>query len=222
MCLNIIREIFYSLYFSLFRKRTLPQLTPAQRWMIAAGGNLVKLNSAPFATLHYGRSRGGMRSMLRQWWGVTDRPSLLNQLQALANEGHRTDFKKIYAYVSNPAGVNLQGQPAIVRFVYENRQNFKHGDLAAWDFARMINVARQGYTAGYINEKEAWEYISFAARILQASFSSWHELSDNYALGWRFWQNGAPLDSHYIRTFNWLKTDPASPWMQIAWHTPLN
>lgn len=222
MCLNIIREIFYSIYFSLFRKHTLPQLTPAQRWMIAAGGNLVKLNSAPFATLHYGRSRGGMRSMLRQWWDVRDRPSLLDQLQRLANEGHRTTFQQAFTQVANLTEADIARVPnPAARFVWENRHNFKNGDLVAWDFARLINVARQGYTAGYINEQEAWQYIAPAARILQSSYSSWHELSDNYMLGWRFWQNGAPLDAHYIRTFNWLKTDPASPWAQIAWNTPL-
>lgn len=222
MCLNIVREIIYSMYFRLFRKRSQRRLTPAQRWMVAAGANLVKLNSAPLDSLHYGRSRGGMRSMLRQWWDVTDRTSLLKVLQWLGNEGHRAAFQQMFAQVAHLSEAEIASVPnETARFVWQNRQNFRNGDLIAWDFARLINVARHGYTAGYINEQEAWQFIGAAARVLQSTYGGWHELSDNYALGWRFWQNGAPLDSFYIQTFNWLKSNAASPWTQIAWNTPL-
>lgn len=222
MCLMIIREIFFSIYFRLIRRGSLPKLTPAQQWAIASGGNLVRLNSAPFATLHYGRSRGGMKSMLKQWWGVHDRASLLKQLDWLEKEGHRTGFKQLYAQVANLSEAEIANAHPVAKFVWQNRQNFKNGDLIAWDLARLVNVARQGHTAGYLTAEEAWQKIMPAARLLQASYGSWNELSDNYALGWRFWQDGAPLEKVYIDAFNWLKSNPDSPFQKVAWNTPLN
>src|SRR2546421_11592993 len=45
----------------------------------------------------------------------------------------------------------------------------------AWDYARAINVARYGFTVGYIDETEAWDFIQPAAERLQLAYSSWQE-----------------------------------------------
>jgi hypothetical protein len=47
--------------------------------------------------------------------------------------------------------------------------------------------------------------------------ASWEELSDNYLLGFSFWQGGAPPNGLLLESATWLKSDPQSPWKTIRW-----
>jgi hypothetical protein len=139
----------------------------------------------------------------------------------LANEGHRTAFKELHAALypaTEGQGVSIpEDAVAVAPFVVRNHARFKNGSLVAWDFARLINVARFGFTAGYLPEAEAWEVILKAAKELAIEYASWEELSDNYLLGFSYWQDGAEPDQFLAEAANWLKTDPASPWQMLPW-----
>jgi hypothetical protein len=213
----LLRELLYGWIYR--RTIRLPALSSEQRWAIAAGANLAKLNRSSLRSLATGKLPSTNRYILRDSWSIDDPESLRSTMSWLAQEGHRTSFQELYAALAG-GGQGLPPEAAnspVVRFVAENRARFKNGDLLAWDLARLINVARFGFSAGYLSEAEAWEVITVAADHLKAEYASWEEVSDNYLLGFSFWQDGAPPDEFLLEAATWLKTDPASPWKALPW-----
>jgi hypothetical protein len=221
--------IFYKPAFKLFIARRQPRPSDAQRWGLAAGGNLTHLNGNNFDYLHNGKSRAMNRHTLRDTWSV-DGPQALTEILAwLDGEGHRAAFEQLYKQITalSPAEfAAIQARlPAATQrhyaYVRDNMAAFKHGSLLAWDLGRLINVCRYGYKAGYISEADAWTRIMAAAQRLQREYGSWAELGDNYLLGWKLWQmeampDGAAYEAFHIQALHWLKTNPESPW-QLPW-----
>ncbi len=217
---------------NIFRKNNTPSsgLTPAQLWMLGAGANLTVINSAPFDQLYYGGSNDDMRTLLVNWWGVHDRAGMIDKIQWLLNEGHRMVFRQNFADIAPlseagfAAAMNQvpEADRPTLHFIWQNRANFRQGDILAWDMGRLINMCRFGYTAGYMTEPEAWNTMHVGARQMQQAYANWGELAENYALGWRYWRNGQALEPKHIQAINWLRTDPTSPFLRVAWHTPLN
>lgn len=234
LIIPLITELLYRPRFKSISKR-LPTLTTAQRWAIAAGGNLAKINSSNFDYLHNGHSRRGMKFMLKRWWGVKNGPETHEILRWLMQEGHRAEFNTIFAqlaplppdqFAAKMRQFDPQRPMDALRqqhftFIYENRQYLANGGLVSWDMGRLINICRGAYVTGYLSEQEAWAYIMPAARAIQQAYHSWSEVSTGYLLGWRYWQHGKPTERFYIEQAEWLKTNPASPWQQLAWDTPL-
>jgi hypothetical protein len=198
-------------------------LNTAQLWAIAAGANLAKLNGSSLSSLTTRKLPSTDRYILRRWWGVSDGTSLRKTIEWLATQGHRAGFRELHAALfpaTRGESVSIPEEAATVApFVVRNYRRFKNGNLVAWDFARLINVARFGFSAGYLPEAEAWEIILIAARELAVEYASWEELSDNYLLGFSYWQDGAEPDQFLAEAATWLKTDPASPWRTLAWES---
>jgi hypothetical protein len=225
---TLLDLVFGPIYRRLRRRG--PPLSAARLWALAAGGNLAKLNRASLTSLHNGLLPLISRHILRAWWDVFDGRTLREMVGWLASEGHRARFATLHALLAEgphaPQArrvlreVGLVGD-ALVDFVWRNHARFKNGNLLAWDLARMINVARYGFSGGYIPEGEAWEIILAAARALQQEYDSWVELSDNYLLGFGYWQRGAEPDLLLAQATRWLKEDPASPWQRLPWSEPL-
>jgi hypothetical protein len=202
------------------------ELSPAERWAVAAAANLARVNSSSLVSLHTTKLPMTNRHILRNWWNVHDAVSLESTLAWLKNEGHRTGFQAMHQALAGVAGpAELEGadpdERALLAFVHANHARFKNGDIVAWDFTRVINVARWGFSAGYISEGRAWSHALEAARVLQREYDSWAELSDNFFLGRRFWSLDEPMQEQFNEAAHWLQTDPASPWQQLAWRTPL-
>jgi len=49
-----------------------------------------------------------------------------------------------------------------------------------WNYPRAINLARWGFVVGFLQEDDAWSFITLAAERLQKTFSSWQELGQVY------------------------------------------
>jgi hypothetical protein len=208
------------------RRRAARRLPAAKLWALAAGANLAKLNGASLTSLHNRLLPMTSRHILRVWWGVVDGVTLREAIQQLGTGGHRAGFVTLHAFLSegphSPGAqralreAGLAGKP-VVDFVWRNHGRFKNGDLVAWDFGRVINVARYGFSAGYLPEDEAWEIVLDAARVLQQEYDSWKELSDNYLLGFSYWQDGAEPDQFLAAAAAWLEENPESPWRTLSW-----
>jgi len=85
--------------------------------------------------------------------------------------------------------------------------------LIGWVLSRLVQVARWGRTAGYIDEDEAWRWIVQAARTLQWSYDSWPALGHDFVIGFEFWRRATHTPKAFDLSpfFNWLKRDPQSP-----------
>jgi hypothetical protein len=205
------------------RTLSLPALSSAQRWALAAGANLARLNGSSLDSLCTQKLPRTDRYILRKWWRVEDAEGLRRTMAWLASEGHRADFQRIHASLHAGrdgqflSGGATQEESPVMEFILRNHSHFKNGNLLAWDLGRLINVARFGFSSGYLSANEAWETILAAARALASEYASWEELSDNYLLGFSYWQDGAEPDQFLQKAATWLKADPGSPWRRLAW-----
>lgn len=93
---------------------------------------------------------------------------------------------------------------------------FKEGKMLAWDITRATTVIRYSYTAGYIDEDEAWrilEGIELPAKLKQ-TYQSWENYADHYLIGRNFWSKTRSDDRDRIMRLAILRLSEMkySPW----------
>lgn len=129
----------------------------------------------------------GVKDVLKEGWDVTDKKTAIETLDWLVNEGHRKDADEVYKIIQSGKAGNYpelkktlklydkatSTMKAQLGFKDENFNNVK--TVAAWDTDRLVTVARWCYSAGYITEDEAWNYINKAVDTAKTSFNSWEE-----------------------------------------------
>jgi hypothetical protein len=207
------------------KKKSLP---PARLWALAAGGILTKLNSEPFDKLRFECGRADSLASLREGWSVNDSQELTNTLHWLWEEGHRTGCDKLcrsLPQAGNRSFIAANQDPAsLYAFMSSNLEELKASGLVGWDLSRLVNVARWGYTAAFVDETNAWIWISHAAQELQRSYRSWKALGRDFLLGYEFWRRStrASVDFDLNSIYDWLLSSPDSPWRHLAWDTPLD
>ena len=87
----------------------------------------------------------------------------------------------------------------------------------AWDFGRIVFVARVCYTLGYISESEAWRYITQIARMAKQKFNNWDSYATSYMLGRAMW-GGNDGKWENIAGFAADAIDAnKSPWTKLKW-----
>lgn len=230
--MNALKVLLYIPYFALFIKPRLPKLNIQQRFALALGANLAQQNLQPFDVLHTSFPVSLMRQMMVEWWDIHNANDLKQILLWLKEEGHRKSFESILEELNKVKPEDLPNflnalsidEKPLYEFVLIHQSHAKNGSLLAWDLCRYINNCRAGYTAKYLSEQEAWELIMPVAKQLQETYMSFEELSENYILGWSFWQGGKLPDKseRIAEVAQWLVTDTKSPWKQLSWDTPLS
>ena len=217
-------------------------LTPAQQWGIACGADLAFLNGYPLNVLEEEVDQEVMQTQLLEWWGIENKKKLLEMLDSLAAGRHCVTFalidKALKIGIEEGAEFLAKNIPdedeldtALERLdnLAEAYEQFKADGLwkkttppnfIAWDLVRRINVCRNGFDAGLLNEKEALTIITDTAKRLQKEFKSWRELSIAYQFGRYIWGG----DDQY----EWLKegmetllTHEDSPWVNLEWNMNL-
>lgn len=211
--------------------------SPARDWALATSAVLTTRNGERHDILG-GQERtdtavAQVRDLLDRWWGVRDRDSLVRLLDWLEREGHRVPFAQLGADLGrrSPADVaTMQADPGLPEDVRHQmavvvREHHQLGakGLLGWDYARYVSLCRWSYLVGLLSEEEAWARIMSAARRIQATFSSWQELGENYLIGREFW---SPTEMRrtghlYQDALQRLLTDPQSPWVRLPWGTSL-
>ena len=217
-------------------------LTPSQQWGIACGADLAFLNGYPLNTLGEDVDQEMMQAQLSEWWGIENKKDLMEMLDSLAKGRHCIDFalidkalkmgvEKGAEFLTGSISDEDELETALERLVNltEAYEQFNADGLwkkptppnfIAWDLVRCINVCRNGFDAGFINENEALVIIVDTAKRLQKEFKSWRELSIAYQFGRYIWGG----DDQY----EWLKggmetllTHEDSPWVNLEWNLSL-
>jgi hypothetical protein len=204
-----------------------PRLTPAQRWALAAGANMARARGDSLDSLAIGLPRKQLRAMLLQGWNIKGPEDVEPTLDWLDREGHTHQLRamlKAIAAVPPPKIDAWLGQydedvQRACRFAIQHREAFKDGEIVAWDLERLIFVARAGFSAGYLDQAQAWQHIERAAQRLRRTYGSWSEMSENYLLGRRYWGEGEALQKRFDAAAHWLLTDRRSPWRRLDWGT---
>lgn len=195
-------------------------------WALAAGANLTRPRGDRLDTLALSADVARARETLEAWWDIGGREAAVSTLAWLRAEGHTVRLQEILrALAAIPAGqvdeylaTQKRWQDHHARFAWAHRDAFRDGRLEAFDMVRLSFVARAAFTAGYLDERTAWEAVLEAARRLQAGYTSWTEMSESYLLGRRFWAGGDPGQQKiFDRAAQWLATSPESPWQRLPW-----
>ncbi|SRR6266568_383442 len=210
--------------------------TRAQReWALAASAILATFNREPMNTLASGGpspdQRRNAQRLIRVWWGIGSREDLLTALVGIEQGGHRMAFSAVGSRVEKlspedlkkiVSGLSSDGAHSVV-IAHRYYDKLGSQSITAWDFARYINLCRWGVESGYLSEDEAWPRVMYAAGILQQTFSSWREFSEDYLIGREFWSlRQTKIDGQVMRAIcQRLLNDPNSPWNRIPWNLPL-
>lgn len=220
------------------KKVSPPHLTKQQqRWALATTAILAEVNGDHHdqlgCTMIDNDSRSLFQDLLRDGWRVTDRASLLDTLEWLETEGHRSEFARMGKDITAMSPMELatikkrlrndEAELHRIKIVQEYYGPLGERGILGWDLIRYITVCRWGYAAGYLSEAEAWQCIMPMARELQQNFHSWKELGQNYLIGRDFWSyTGAQVfRSSFYTAFNRLCTEKSSPWVTLPWNLDL-
>ncbi|MDF9827848.1 hypothetical protein M2103_001759 [Ereboglobus sp. PH5-5] len=215
-------------------------LTPDEQRAVACGADLCMLNDQYLNDLPTGLGKKNCRQLLSQWWDIDGREEMLETIARLQKTGHRGQFKIIaqaYTILDAKEGKRyLREDLAGVMdedVAVERLRNLRDGleqfvedglissekkvpDMMVWDFARIINISRAGFDAGYLEREEALASIMDAAAKIRAAYGSWKEMSVAYQFARYVWTGD---DTYELMKANMdvLLSDPKSPWVTIEW-----
>lgn len=203
-------------------------LSEQQKWALATAAIYRQYNNTPQDILGTGDSSDVKRNKesLQMYWEVNDTKSARESIVWLRDVGHRSEFITLAAITSllndQQIGEWIRQNPSEakkMRFILDNKDKLGNKSLLAWDYCRLVNLVSQCYSAGYISEEEAWQYIMPAAQALQKTFSSWEEMANNFLLGREYWCE--TRDPGMEAVVKYLLTNPDSPWKKYPWNTPI-
>lgn len=215
-------------------KTPVPTITPAnelseqQKWALATADIYTDYNNLTHDVLGGESSRDiqALKDSLVMYWEIDDTKSARESLVWLKDVGHRSEFNTMATITDllddqqieeflkqNP----VKGKQLKMILEYKNKLAGK--SLLAWDYCRLVNLAGQCYSAGYISEEEAWQYIMPAAQALQKNYSSWEDMANNFLLGREFWCG--TKDPGMQAVVKNLLSNPESPWKRYLWNMPL-
>lgn len=180
------------------------KLSKEKQQLLAYGGILGSRNGDVFDTLQ--TTNPLSKKTLEEYWDINDKKSAIETLDWLVTEGHRIDCDAVLKVLKDG---NIEEYPQLkdVQKLYEQCNNMMISDLGidkktldkvdnigAWDYDRLVNVARWCYDAQYITEEETWKYINEAKQLSQKSFDSWEEYYISHVYGRSIAYDGDPKE----------------------------
>lgn len=218
------------------------KLTQAEQWAVACGADLAQLNGQYLNDLTTGFTKQECRDMLSQWWDIDSTEELLEMLEWLFTEGHRIQYDTIWQAMNT---VSIKESKAFLRENVANNEEeeelllqrlrnmrdalelFQENKLIAsdtqpemliWDYARIINLSRGGFDAGYITREEALSTIMRTVDPIKKMYNSWKQLSVSYQFARCVWNGIQPEEfQDMMEGMEVLLTDPQSPWVTLKW-----
>ncbi len=217
-------------------------LTPDQQWAIACGADLAVLNGQYLNDLTTGFSKQDCRELLSQWWDIDSKQEVLENIDWLFREGHRIEYDIIWQAMNT---VSIKESKAFLReYVVKNQmeeevaltrlRNMRDAlelfhqheligkdtqpEMLIWDYARIINLTRASFDAGYLSREEALDIIMRCVEPIRKMYTSWKQLSVSYLFARCVW-NGIEEDSFddMMDNMQVLLTDVDSPWVKMNW-----
>ncbi|OQP65471.1 hypothetical protein A3860_17555 [Niastella vici] len=217
-------------------------LTPAQQWAIACGADLAVLNGQYLNDLTTGFSRQDCRELLSEWWDIDSKQEVLENIDWLFREGHRilydiiwqamnmVSIKESKAFLREYVAKNeMEEEVALQRLrnMRDSMELFQQHELIGkdtqpemliWDYARIINLTRGSFDAGYLTREEALEIIMRCVEPIRNIYTSWKQLSVSYQFARCVWNGieGSNFED-MMENMQVLLTDVDSPWVKMSW-----
>lgn len=207
-------------------------------WLLGCSGVIWERNCNDFDTVAgmeiSSHSVQSEKELLVEWWGIENEEDLHQKMLWLESEGNRIAFAADVNMVADWSGPQAWEYQASHQS-QEPMRTAQHviawlavqkgiTDVTAWDLCRYINLCRNGYHSGYLDEKTAWRLMIPAGRKLQETYPSWQEMGRSYISG-RYWRRPSDMaksmgefEDAYLR----LCELPESPWNQYPWDLDLS
>jgi hypothetical protein len=218
-------------------------LTDAEKWAIACGADLAVANQQYLNDLPTGLGKQVCRELLSDWWDIDSSEELQETISWLKEEGHRLQYDTICQALNT---VSVKEAKEFLRsfaaqseeeedIVIERLRNMRDAlelfreerligtteqpDSLIWDYARIINLSRAGYDAGYMEYHEALDTIMSCVPAIKATYTSWQQLSVAYQFARCVW-NGVDKDSFasFRKGMELLLRHPESPRVLLPWN----
>lgn len=160
----------------------------------------------------------GARAGMEEWWGVTDLESARETLRTLLTGRHGPLFVQLCAQAEAMGSRALSDPNPRVRFVASLGGDVPPQGALAWDLGRVVSLTRSTYSAGYMEEAEAWRWIEEAGEKARTAFGSWREWGPSWVVGHRFWSAGSEDEDTALQSrLDLLLRDPSSRWNRTPW-----
>jgi hypothetical protein len=218
------------------------KLTKGQRWAIACGADNAFYNGEFINDITTGFSKNEWVQLLSDFWEIGNKENAFKTINWLFKEGDRLQFP-IYWEAINIVTINEKKEylwkhivkdtteEAVAFHLIRNLEQalyvFKQLNLfdsdtipnmLIWDYARIINISRGCYDAGYFSQDEALGFIMRAAGSIRQSYKSWKQLSISYQFARYFWRG---IDEEVFKKLlggmHLLLTHSNSPWVTLKW-----
>ncbi len=175
-------------------------------WGRAMGSVLIAINDGNVYYFGgYEQTEGNRKAaarILEQSWKITDRATLLVQIQNLLAAGDRKEYRKEAREMKamskkqlRTALKQLSGDTLThYTMVQYNWKKWKKKGLLAWDMCRVSHLVQWGYVAGYITVEEAQALIEPAAGKLAEKFDNWDDVQQNWLDGYALY---AAIDAEH-------------------------
>ncbi|GGH83312.1 hypothetical protein HNQ91_006027 [Filimonas zeae] len=218
-------------------------LTNAEKWAIACGADVAVANQQYLNDVPTGLGKQMCRELLSDWWDIDSSEELQETISWLKEEGHRLQYdticqalntvsvKEAKEFLRSFAARSEEEEETVIERLRNMRdalELFREEGLIApgeqpdsliWDYARIINLSRAGYDAGYMEYHEALDTIMSCVPAIKASYTSWKQLSVAYQFARCVW-NG--VDEEAFKAFrkgmDLLLTHPESPRVLLPWN----
>jgi hypothetical protein len=216
------------------------QLTKEQQWAVACGADVAFTNEQFLNDLTTGLGKQTCRQLLSEWWDIDSTEELEEMIAWLKESGHRMEYDLIWQALNT---VSVKESKAFLRehviankleeqTVMEHMRNTRDAlelfrerelidpvaqpEMLIWDYARIINLSRGGFDAGYFTQEQALEHIMEVVPAIKRVYVSWKHLSISYQFARCVW-NGVDEDEFEVfrRNMDLLLTDPRSPWVTL-------
>lgn len=187
------------------------------RWFNASYAILTELNGwdyTKFGGLENTKlNNERVKTLLEEWWDVTDRESADETLDWILEEGHRADYLETMELLDMIGAQELNRSELTDFFVEGFEFTNEEADLFAglylayredehatdgWDYCRAMNLLGYYYIAGYYTEEEALDKSLEIAKKVQPLFDSWDELVDSYLYGYEYWAEESSAERREI------------------------
>ena len=175
------------------KKEAKGELTKEQENALVFGAVLTTRNGMPFDKLQAEEYKDASVQVLSSAWDVTDTKTAKETLEYLLAEGHRAEVDSILPELRTPEAASKNSaefkayedvkKNLIDNYGYTAEQIDGIKTISAWDYDRLVNVARFSHSAGYITEQEMWDYINKAVTQAKSDYNSWEEYFAGVMLG---------------------------------------
>ncbi|RPE09038.1 DUF1266 domain-containing protein [Chitinophaga lutea] len=217
-------------------------LTNDQYKKVSLGAIYSEQQTTYINSLETGMNKDDLKTILENWWGISNREEALETLSYLSVKGFRFYLPAVFKAYSAPepgksAAIlgemtdqeDIEKAFSQLKNLEETIEELKTGQIithdsdilqygtVGWDCGRLVFVARLCFDARYITEQETWEYIDSAYTLARNHFRSWDSYARSYVIGRSLWGGKDAHNTGIMAIAKYLQESPDSPWVQFQW-----